>query len=205
MQETDFGTVAPGLVGLHAMLAGLRLSLRSSQLSWALKSNYNPAQPRVARGLPGGGQWTDDGVGSPARSQSPPGAGPPRVGDLSNPSGLRSRAAGHADPARAGLVPAIVSSNQRWLRKSSLLRPALCSTLPCSESVLSIHGGSHRPARQRQFVARSFPMLQRLERRRCVSMNCSATELDPAPLPEGPYPREAPTGTLPRVKSKRST
>jgi hypothetical protein len=81
MLEREFRTGMPGLLALSAMLAGLRLSLRSRQLRWALKYNFNPAQPRAPRGLPEGGQWTDGGAGAAPSSQKPHGVVPRRSDD----------------------------------------------------------------------------------------------------------------------------
>ena len=71
MREREVRTEMPSPATFRAILADLRLSLRSRQLLWAIKYNFNPAQPRVPRGVPEGGRWTDGGFGSDPSSQKP--------------------------------------------------------------------------------------------------------------------------------------
>jgi len=53
---SEFATLRPRLDALRVLTAAARFQL-------AIKANFNPNQPRVPAGQPGGGQWTNgDGV-----------------------------------------------------------------------------------------------------------------------------------------------
>jgi hypothetical protein len=57
------------LTTLRARLAGYALDLAGIRLQLLLrKAGFNPDQPRVPAGQPGGGQWTDGGDGGPEYS-----------------------------------------------------------------------------------------------------------------------------------------
>ena len=81
MREWQLNAEMPTVAALRAMLASQRLSLRSLQLHLVLKRNFNPAQPRVPRGIREGGQWTDDGGGSGPSGQRPSGTAARRTRD----------------------------------------------------------------------------------------------------------------------------
>jgi hypothetical protein len=53
-----------GLLRLKWLAAATRFELALLRHDRALKYGYNPDQPRVPRGQPEGGQWTDAGGGS---------------------------------------------------------------------------------------------------------------------------------------------
>src|SRR5262245_51129424 len=44
---------------LRAKLDGLRLLATAVRLRLAIKANFNPNQPRIPAGQPGGGRWTN--------------------------------------------------------------------------------------------------------------------------------------------------
>lgn len=46
---------------VHAGIAAARMRLSGAQLCLLLKNNFNPNQPRVPAGQPGGGKWTNGG------------------------------------------------------------------------------------------------------------------------------------------------
>jgi hypothetical protein len=49
------------LLRLRRELAAINAELKFRRFLRALKAGFNPSQPRVPRGNPGGGQWTSDG------------------------------------------------------------------------------------------------------------------------------------------------
>jgi hypothetical protein len=49
----------------------LRFELALRRHDRALKYGYHPDQPRVPAGNPGGGQWTDEGVGDSSGAKKP--------------------------------------------------------------------------------------------------------------------------------------
>jgi hypothetical protein len=56
--------LASGALRLKWLAAARRFEIAAHRHRLALKYGYNPAQPRVPRGNPDGGQWTDAGGGS---------------------------------------------------------------------------------------------------------------------------------------------
>lgn len=56
---------------LQAKLSGMKIDLAFLKLQYALKA-YNPDQPRVPAGHPGGGQWVGENLGKqkPVRDQT---------------------------------------------------------------------------------------------------------------------------------------
>ena len=70
----------PPLATLKSSVAALRFQALLWQFAWReRKAGFDPNQPRVPRGQPGGGQWTDAGGGSGGseRSDSPEGGSAP--------------------------------------------------------------------------------------------------------------------------------
>jgi hypothetical protein len=53
--------LASGTLRLKWLAAGTRFEIAAHRHGLALKYGYNPAQPRVPRGNPDGGEWTDSG------------------------------------------------------------------------------------------------------------------------------------------------
>jgi hypothetical protein len=86
-----------------ARLTAARFVLATWRLQLALKANFNPNQPRVPRGNPDGGQWTDVGA------EGEPGT-PPKVPEQRPPT--------------ARVRNAIVKVVARWLRFTPLGRLA---------------------------------------------------------------------------------
>lgn len=80
MRTHGFTEAQPSLSVLRSRLASLRLSLVSRQFIWSLKYGFNPSQPRVSRGEPDGGQWTDSFGGLAARKKRPRGSAPRQIG-----------------------------------------------------------------------------------------------------------------------------
>ncbi len=54
----------PALLRLKWLAAATRFEIAAHRHGLALKYGFNPAQPRVPRGNPDGGEWTDAGGGS---------------------------------------------------------------------------------------------------------------------------------------------
>jgi|RhiMethySRZTD1v2_1073278.scaffolds.fasta_scaffold288834_2 hypothetical protein len=58
---------------LRARFDGLRVLTAAIRLQLAIKANFNPNQPRIPFGQPGGGQWTNgDGFTQLVADKSPP-------------------------------------------------------------------------------------------------------------------------------------
>ena len=56
--------IASGVLRLKWLRDATRFEIAAQRHGLALKYGYNPAQPRVPRGNPDGGEWTDAGGGS---------------------------------------------------------------------------------------------------------------------------------------------
>ena len=56
--------VEAGLLRLKWLAAATRVEIAMRRHDRALKYGFNPNEPRVPRGNPDGGQWTDGGGGS---------------------------------------------------------------------------------------------------------------------------------------------
>lgn len=57
---------------LRRLTRQLNLDVATWRLTLALKGGYDPSQPRIPSGEPGGGQWTGGGEGSTGTKTPPP-------------------------------------------------------------------------------------------------------------------------------------
>src|SRR5690349_18870921 len=81
--------IESGILRLKWLAAAARFELAMRKHAYALKAGFNPGQPRVPKGDPAGGQWSDTGAGggiSTGRARAYP-------SDLS--AAKRNRADGH--------------------------------------------------------------------------------------------------------------
>jgi hypothetical protein len=65
--------LASGTLRLKWLRAATRFEIAAHRHGLALKYGYDPAQPRVPRGKPDGGQWTDAGGGTSRGDRRSPG------------------------------------------------------------------------------------------------------------------------------------
>ncbi|MEX1060624.1 MAG: hypothetical protein WED13_06345 [Methyloceanibacter sp.] len=61
---------------MRSVIHAKNVEAKLLQLAGAAKANFNPNQPRVPRGNPDGGQWTDAGGGASDGQQLASGTGP---------------------------------------------------------------------------------------------------------------------------------
>lgn len=59
--------IEAGVLRLKSLRAATRFEIALRRNDRALKAGFNPDQPRVPRGNPDGGQWTDEGAGTGER------------------------------------------------------------------------------------------------------------------------------------------
>ncbi len=72
MESWDSWDVSVKLQRFLWLLHAHNVEVKARRLAWAIRTNFNPNQPRVPRGNPDGGQWTNGGGGGVQVAQNIP-------------------------------------------------------------------------------------------------------------------------------------
>jgi hypothetical protein len=180
------------LLRLRRELAAINAELKFRRFFRSLKAGFNPNQPRLPRGNPGGGQWTSEGG-------SGGGAGDPRILSDATPDDDWQPGAQYAQiRARGG--PILINGQMVVPTPGQAARLAVVEAR-ARDAISRVHevdpNWRPRPSAYESVEGLSAPARQTPKRRKHGFSSYNATGLGRVPLLASQFPHEDPGATSP--------